>query len=355
VVCDPEGLAIPTREKAPARPSRLSAVPVVKRSVPLAEIASSLGLSASTVSRALRRPDLVRDETRAAIVTAAEKAGYAPSHLANAAPRRGSVGLVVPDLENPFFTVLAKAVMNEVRRHETSLIVADTNEEPLGEGEIIAATLRHADGLIIASSRLAEAEIAELRDGSPLVLINRELPGIPSVLIDHRSGMNQAVEHLAALGHRTIAYVEGPSVSWSNRQRLETFVMATDERSMDRVILGPYSPRFEGGVQAADVAVARAVTAIIAYNDLMAFGIMSRLQSRGIMVPEAMSVIGFDDVPAASIWAPSLTTVTASTASIGKTAAQYLMRLLDGKRAQATFVRRVSSHLVVRSSTGMRG
>jgi DNA-binding LacI/PurR family transcriptional regulator len=188
-----------------------------------------------------------------------------------------------------------------------------------------------------------------------LVLINRELAGVPSVLIDHRSGMSQAVEHLAALGHRVIAYVEGPSSSWSNRQRLEAFGTATGELSLEGVVLGPYSPRFEGGVQAADVAMSRSVTAIIAYNDLMAFGIMSRLHNRGIAIPGAMSVIGFDDVPAASIWSPSLTTVSASTASIGKTAAQYLIRLLDGKRAQATFVRRVLSHLVIRASTGMRG
>jgi DNA-binding LacI/PurR family transcriptional regulator len=327
----------------------------MKRAPRLSEIAAVLGVSASTVSRALRRPELVRKETRIAIITAAERAGYThspPPPLPGM--RTETVGLIVPDLENPFFTVLAKAVMSEVARQDASLIVADTNEDPLGECEMIETTLRRAQGVIIASSRLTEVEIAELREGIPIVLINREVEGFPSVLIDHSSGMHQAVEHLAALGHKTVAYVEGPSWSWSNRQRLESFAAAIRELELDGVVMGPYPPRFEGGVQAADIAVARGATAIVAYNDLMAFGVMSRLHDRGVAVPEAISVVGFDDVPAGAIWSPSLTTVTASTTGIGKTAAQILMRLLDGREAKSPSVRRVQSHLVVRASTSMR-
>ena len=110
----------------------------MKRAPRLSEIAAVLGVSASTVSRALRRPELVRKETRIAIITAAERAGYThspPPPLPGM--RTETVGLIVPDLENPFFTVLAKAVMSEVGRQDASLIVADTNEDPLGECEII--------------------------------------------------------------------------------------------------------------------------------------------------------------------------------------------------------------------------
>jgi LacI family transcriptional regulator len=325
----------------------------MKRRGRLSEIATSLGVSPSTVSRAFRRPDLVRDETRAAIVDAAEKAGYAPPASAHPSTKVATIALVVPDLENPFFTVLAKSVMNEVGRQDISLIVADTNEDPLAEGEIIAGAARRAQGLIIASSRLAQLEIAAFRHQASIVLINREVEGFPSVSIDHASGMRQAVEHLAALGHTLIAYVEGPSWSWSNRQRLESFSTAVEELSVQGVTIGPYSPRFEGGVQAADVAMARGVTAVIAYNDLMAFGVISRLSSRGIGVPAAISVIGFDDVPAAAIWPPALTTVTASIPGIGKAGAKCLIRILEG-RTNSSFVRRVQSHLVVRASSGTR-
>jgi DNA-binding LacI/PurR family transcriptional regulator len=321
----------------------------------LSQIASSVGVSPSTVSRAFRRPDLVREETRLAIVTAAEKAGYAPPPSPSQIESEGAVALIVPDLENPFFTVLAKAVMNEVGRQDASLIVADTNEDPLAELEIIAQATRRASGLIIASSRLAANDIAAIPARAPIILINREVEGFPSLSIDHSSGTRQAVEHLAALGHEAVAYVEGPSWSWSNSQRLASFSAAVSDLGLASVIIGPYPPRFEGGVQAADIALARGVTAIVAYNDLMAFGIMSRLRDRGVPVPEAMSVVGFDDVPAAAIWAPALTTVTASTAGIGKTAAQALMRLLEGREAGPPVARRVQSHLVVRASTAARG
>jgi LacI family transcriptional regulator len=325
----------------------------MKRRGRLSEIATSLGISSSTVSRAFRHPDLVRDETRVAIVRAAEKAGYAPPSASFLSTKLASVALIVPDLENPFFTVLAKSIMNEFGRQDISLIVADTNEDPLAEGEIIVGAARRAQGLIVASSRLTEAEIAAFRHKAPMVLINREVEGFPSVSIDHSSGTRQAVEHLAALGHTAIAYVEGPSWSWSNRQRLDSFSAAVGDLGVMGVTIGPYPPRFEGGVQAADIAMARGVTAVIAYNDLMAFGIISRLSNRGIGVPEDISIVGFDDVPAAAIWPPALTTVTASIPGIGKAGAQCLIRVLDG-RTSSSFARRVQSHLVVRASTATR-
>ena len=327
----------------------------MKRTTRLNEIATSLGVSASTVSRALRRPEMVREQTRLEIIKAAEMAGYEAPMPSPLRTRTGTIGLVVPDLENPFFTTLARAAMNEAREKGYSLVVADTNEDPFGESESLTLTCRHVDGLILASSRLPEEDLRRAEEVIPLLLINRELTGAPSLLIDNPPGMNQAVEHLAALGHRLIAYVEGPASSWSNLQRRETFSEATRTQGLESVFLGPYPPRFEGGVQAADVLVARTVTAVIAYNDVMAFGIMSRLSNRGIAVPRDVSVIGFDDVPAASLWSPSLTTISASTAAVGKAAASNLIRMLEGKALHRENRRRLSSQLVVRGSTAVRG
>lgn len=323
---------------------------MIKRSTPLAGIAASLGVSTSTVSRALRHPELVRKETRAAIYLAARKAGYDIT-TGDASPEVaiGMVGLVVPDIENPFFSVMVKSVLNELRRTGVSLTVADTNEEPMGEGEIITTMLPRVDGLIIASSRLDEAEIRTLVGSKPLTLINREIEGIPSVVIDYRTGTRQAVEHLAALGHRRIAYVEGPSASWSNTHRRESYLEAMDDLGYESTVIGPYAPRFEGGLQAADIAVARSVTAVVAYNDLMAFGIISRLESRGVPTPTSMSVVGSDDVPAAAIWSPPLTSVNGFTAEVGRTAAQTLIRTIQGKtRAPSS---RILSQLTIRAST----
>ncbi len=185
-------------------------------------------------------------------------------------------------------------------------------------------------------------------------MVNPENEGVPSILVDNSSGIHQAVEHLVALGHKAIADVEGPSTSWSNSRRREPFLEASREAGIDGMLLGPYSPRFEGGVQATDVAVARGVTAIIAYNDVMAFGILSRLAGRGVAVPAGMSVVGFDDVPAASIWSPSLTTVASSTASIGKTAVRDVLRRAGVKPLAPPTKRHLTSNLVIRNSTGPR-
>jgi DNA-binding LacI/PurR family transcriptional regulator len=318
----------------------------------LSEIAMRLGVSASTVSRALSRPELVREETRIEIVKAAKLAGYeAPDRPPSARLRTGCIGLLVPDIENPFFTTIVRAAMHEARRQGYSLIVADSNEEPLRESEILALTGQRVEGLVLASSRLLDDDLRKVEGAVPLVLINRELQGVTSLLVDDQTGVSQAVEHLAALGHRSIAYAGGPESSWSNRQRQKIFGAVTQASGVEGVTIGPYPPRFDGGVQASDVALARAVTAIIAYNDLMAFGILSRLSSRGVAVPEAMSVIGFDDIPAASNWSPSLTTITASTAFIGEAAVASLIRNLRGKRAHPESNRRLASHLVIRAST----
>ena len=321
----------------------------------LIEIATSLGVSPSTVSRALHRPELVREETRAAIIRAVENAGYNTAAVA-AAPKSEveTIGLVVPDIENPFFTVLTKAVLHELRRNGTSLVIADTNEEPLGEGEIVRAMAQRVDGVIIASSRLPDSELRAIGGETPLVLINRELADVPSFTIDNRPGMRQAVEHLVALGHTKIAYVEGPSTSRSGRERRDCFEETANEHGIESCVLGPYAPRFDGGVQAADIAVARNVTAVIAYNDLMAFGVISRLADRGISVPQMMSVVGFDDVPEAAIWSPSLTSVSGPTAITGKMAVQCLTAMLTGKGTIPTDIHRVNSQLVVRGSTGLR-
>ena len=208
----------------------------MKRPGRLNDIASSVGVSPSTVSRALRRPELVNPETRADIIKAAKLAGYEPPDVKRSASPPRTIGLIVPDLENPFFTLLAKSAMVEARRHNCSLVVADTNEEPLDESEVIAMTRERVDGLIIASSRLPDKSIRAVSAEAHVVVVNREIEGVPSILVDNRSGMHQAVEHLVALGHRSIAYVEGPVHSWSNARRRESFRAATGEAGIEEYV-----------------------------------------------------------------------------------------------------------------------
>jgi DNA-binding LacI/PurR family transcriptional regulator len=166
--------------------------------------------------------------------------------------------------------------------------------------------------------------------------------------------MRQALGHLTALGHTRCAFVSGPERSWSNQQRLRGLRAAAGAASADVVTIGPVAPQFEGGVQAADRVLASGATAVLAYNDLVAAGILSRLAQLGIDVPGRLSVVGFDDIPLAAMLTPALTTVAAPTAQAGAAAVDALLCRLEpvapaGRPAPSD--RRLPATLVVRGST----
>jgi DNA-binding LacI/PurR family transcriptional regulator len=167
--------------------------------------------------------------------------------------------------------------------------------------------------------------------------------------MDVAGGMRQAVDHLTALGHRRIAYLQGPRASWSNQQRRRGLRHA-GRRGMAVTELGPFAPTFEGGLHAADLALAEDVTAIVAYNDLMALGVLSRLADREVKVPAEVSVLGFDDVPMAGMATPPLTTVAMQNGRAGRAAVDLLVNLISGADA-GELRRELECQLIVRAST----
>ena len=144
----------------------------------------------------------------------------------------------------------------------------------------------------------------ELVENTTLVLLNRRVRDMSAALMDSAGGMRQSVDHLVALGHQRIAFLSGPRNSWSNKHRLRGLRAAVERTKVDMVTLGPFAPRYSGGVQAADLALAENVTAIIAYNDIMALGALARMHERGIDVPGELSLTGFDDLVFAAVSAP---------------------------------------------------
>jgi DNA-binding LacI/PurR family transcriptional regulator len=166
--------------------------------------------------------------------------------------------------------------------------------------------------------------------------------------------MKQAVQHLVSLGHQRVGYVSGPRSSWSNGQRRRGLSSAVRDLGVDVVELGPLPPTFDAGYQAADLARAAGVTAVIAFNDLMALGIINRLTDRSVAVPAEMSVVSFDDVPIAAMCTPPLTTVAMPTEEAGRAAVDLLLELLGSPGGAATdsrAQRRLPTHLIVRGST----
>lgn len=323
------------------------------------DVARAAGVSISTVSRALSSPERVAAETRDRVTRAAAELGYRPNQAASGLRmgRTHAVGLLVPDLENPYFATVTKAVQARARAEGYEVFVADSDEDPEVEAELIGALASRTDGLLVASPRSGEAELRAALAGVTAVLANRELPAepgaeapeFPSVSVDDADGAAQVLGHLYALGHRRVGIAAGPPSSWSGGRRVAGLIAAAGRWDVDLVELGTFQPYFAGGTQAADYAVAGDVTAVVAFNDLMALGILDRLRHRGVDVPGEMSVVGFDDVQLATLVSPALTTVRAPLARLGRRAVDLLLARLRGDTPTGA---QLPVELTIRGSSG---
>lgn len=319
--------------------------------ITIRDVASKAHVSVATVSRALSSPDLVRPDTRSRVLAAATELGYQPNRAARGliTGKTGNIGVVVPDLDNPFYTGILKAAQTRAAHADHAVFVANSDEDPAAEITIVRTMAKQVDGLILCSPGLTDAQIASVAD-TPLVLLNHLLPGVPSTVMDSADGLGQVVAHLAALGHSRIAYLSGPHTSWSNEQRRQGLAAAATEHFVELVELGPFAPRHEGGLQATDLALAAGVTAIMAYNDIMALGVLARLRDRGLSVPDDISVTGFDNLVYASLTSPALTTVRMPLAVAGRTAATMLLDRFDATDGPAPHVV-LPTQLIVRGTT----
>ena len=275
-----------------------------KVSVTIKDVAAAVGVSASTVSRAFGRPEKVDEVTRLRILAAAETWATAPTgQQALNTGRTGCIGAILPDLENPFFAGLLKGIEQAAEELGYQILVADSGENVAAERRAIDALSPQVDGLLLCSTRLEDDEVLRINELRPLVLVNRSVGDLPHVSFDNQSGMQEALRHLLALGHRRIGYAGGNLLSRSARQRLRAFEVTSDDPGFGVTgqVLGEFPPTFEGGGAAADVALNANVTAVVVYNDIMAIGLMHRLLSYGLSLPARLSVVSFDNVPIAAM------------------------------------------------------
>ena len=193
---------------------------------------------------------------------------------------------------------------------------------------------KQVDGLLLLSPTTPDDDLRALAATVPLVVINRELPEVPAVLMPSADGAASAVEHLHALGHRRLAYLAGPD-NYSNRIRTAAFTRTCGRLGVDGIVMGPFGPTFGAGVRAADLVLADGATGVLAYNDDVAAGVVSRLTDRGVPVPARLSIVGFDDTALASMITPRLTTVSLPMADAGEVAVGLLVDVLRGRRPGA--------------------
>ncbi|MFC0582439.1 LacI family DNA-binding transcriptional regulator [Micrococcoides hystricis] len=316
------------------------------------DIAALAGVSPSTVSRALAKPQMVAQETLDRVQQAAQQLGYQPHPVAQslALRRTGNIGLIVPDIANPFFAPLVKTLQRDARAAGYSLFVVDTDEDADQEWELAQALIRQVDGLVIASSRLSDERIRELAERCPTVTLSRMVEGVSGVATPAGVGLTQAVELLAALGHTRIAWVSGPAASLTAAERQSSVESAAAGNDVELISLGPFSPTLNAGVRAAELVRARGVTAVMCYNDLIALGTLQQLQQRGVAVPGDVSVVGVDDAALAVLVAPRLSTVRIPICAAGAAALGILRRMLDGN--QTPVHQTMDGELIVRESSG---
>ncbi len=321
------------------------------------DVARLAGVSPSTVSRALSMPEVVNPATRARVRAAAEQLGYEPNRAARGliTGRTGNIGLVVPDLANPFFPSVVKGVQARARMHDVAVFLADTDEDAVAEADLVRALAKQVDGLILCSPRASEAELSAVARETKIVLVNRLVEGVPAVTFDNEGGMRQAIAHLVALGHRRIAWVGGPTASWSSAQRIIGLYAAARDHGAKLVDVGDFAPTYDGGMAAADQVVATGATAVVAYNDLVAIGLLARLHHRGISVPDDLSVVGIDDIAMSRMSRPALTTVRLDKQKAGEIAVELLLAVLDDPDPDTIIGTRGKLHgeLMVRDSTGV--
>lgn len=323
--------------------------------VTINDIAALTGVAASTVSRALSRPGRVNSVTRERIEAAARELNYVPNTQARAltSGRTETIAVLVSGVTNPFYFGLIRGTQHQLRAAGYAQLLIDTEDSPELEVSLLHKMRHSIDGAILAASRLSEAMLVRVADELPIVTVNRNVSGVQSVVIDSPDGVTQAVEHLISLGHRDIVYVSGPVTSWANEARWRAMRSAMTRHDLPTTKIGPFRASLSSGSAAADYLINTGATACVAFNDMLAIGMLTRLRERGVRVPADVSIVGCDDIFGADFCHPPLTTLTAPVERAGQVAvAMLLARLNDGSAPAMRKQVVLPTHLTVRDSTG---
>ncbi len=310
-------------------------------------------MAPSTVSRAFTRPGRVNAVTRDHVLAVAERLGYAPNPAAQAleSGRSNTVALVVPDITNPYFAGVIKGAERAAAQASLTLVLADTQESPAQEQQLVRRLGPAVDGFVLTASRMPDTALRATAELNRVVLVNRACPGLASVVADYDAGTRQIVAHLASLGHRSFVFLGGPPESWSGARRWAGLQAAAREHDLEATRFGPYTPVLAAGHAAADAVLAHGATAVVAHNDMLAIGVLNRLSARGVAVPGQVSVVGFDNVFGSDFCHPPLTTLAERTEEAGARAITGLAQQA-GSGTRDTPARVLPTHLVVRESTG---
>lgn len=315
-------------------------------------VAKEAGVSQATVSRAFSQPDMLTPATVAKVLATAKRLGYVPNQVARALStgRSGNIGLILPDVANPFFSALMRGAQAAAQKRGYATFLGDTDETAALEDLLLTKLAVQVDGFVLASPRQSEESIRKHAARRPLVVINRDLENISRVLVDTAGGFSDAVNLLADFGHQSLVYVGAPRGSWSNQQRSEAVEAAGAARGLRIFQIDAVRPSHEAGIACVDAVLATGATAALAVDDVVAQGMIAGLANRGLSVPGDFSIVGCDNVIATTTY-PQLTSVNAHCALAGSRAVDLLLDGLFGPETPGESLI-IAGELIVRGTTG---
>jgi DNA-binding LacI/PurR family transcriptional regulator len=327
--------------------------------VTIRDVAKATGVSTATVSNVLNKTGKVGSDTRRIVLAAVRRMGYIPDvHARHLASRdRRTLGIIISDIENPFFPEVVKGFETRARQLGYNVILSDTNYDPLRTREAADRMMEHkVRGVAVMTSEISIKLIQALARRRIAVTFLDLAPArqyVSNLRIDYASGIKQIVEHLHAHGHRRIAFVAGRPNLKSNLARLEAYEKCMRDLGLEPGPILAGDLRFEGGL-AAGLAIGRLAsrpTAVVAVNDLTAVGVVKGLLNSGCKVPEEISVTGFDKTRLAEYSNPSITTVDVHRETLGQMAADALHALANCESPQGREYQ-IEAELVLGGSSG---
>lgn len=325
------------------------------------DVAKRANVSTATVSRVLAGSNLVSEDLRQRVLESIEALDYIPNQVGRSLRRQTTniVGLVITDIQNPFFTSILRGAQDVFHEHKLVVLTANSDENPAQELlQLQILRSQGVRGLIFAPSRSDYFGLEYLFTGMAVVAIDR-MPvniNVDSVVVDNLAGAKAATQHLLDLGHRRIGFIAGISKVTTGKDRLRGYLEALREAGLHRndELIQDGSFLQAGGYTAMSNLLDLPVppTAIVSSNNLMSLGALQALQERCVKIPADMAIVGFDDMPWAMCLQPPLTVVAQPTYEIGRQAALLLLERFENPATPARSLV-LDTQLIVRASTAI--
>ncbi|HET6858816.1 MAG TPA: LacI family DNA-binding transcriptional regulator [Streptomyces sp.] len=323
------------------------------------DVAAEAGVSVATVSRVLNSHPSVSPEARTRVLAAVDVLGYRPNAVARSlrTDRTRTLGLVISDVLNPYFTELARSVEEAARAHGYSVIIGNADERPELQDHHVRTLLdRRIDGLLVSPTDGASPLMLDAARGpTPLVFVDRWIPGVdvPVVRADGCRAVRDLVAHLHALGRRRLAIIAGPAATTTGSERVEAFREALRAHGLPlpEAYIGQGDFQADSGRRATErfLALDEPPEVVFAADNLMALGALDAIRAHGLRVPHDIGLAAFDDIPWFVHTDPPITAIAQPTGDLGRAAVQALIDLIEGRTPQSVTL---PARLVVRRSCG---